>query len=143
MRFSPIDFKAIIYNSLEDRTREIFMLLKLQNKNKNLTFNYVRNAKKKDPLIQVTIITDEGEKEIFKLRFAILSPKYIGISVTNEKNPTVSVLTFQIFSKKLKDILLSYRDASKNALYRKYLLVKNENENKNKTTCFYDLALKY
>ena len=118
----PIDFKMIIFNRLEDDTKNLAEVLYSQNKDKNLTFKYVRNAKTKDPLIQVNVLSYEGKKEVFDLRISVLTPQYVGISVNYDKN--VTVLKFQIFSKRLRDILLSYRNQpdqnAKNALWTKY-----------------------
>ena len=118
----PIDFKMIIFNRLEDDTKNLAKVLYLQNKDKNLTFKYVRNAKTKDPLIQVNVLSYEGKKEVFDLRIAVLTPQYVGISVNHGDN--VTVLKFQIFSNKLRDILLSYQNQpdqnAQNALWTKY-----------------------
>ena len=121
MKLTPIDFKAIIYNHLENKTRDLATVLSLENKDKEVIFKYVRNTKKKDPLIQVNILSDDGKLEVFDLRIAPVIPKYIGIAVTYKKS--VTILKFQIFSKKLKNILLSYRNQSdKNALWKKYII---------------------
>ena len=118
MNYKAIDFKTIIFNQLENTTKDFAKTLQLNNKDKDLTIVYVRNAKKKDPLIRITIRLDNGKKEVFELKIAVASPRYIGIVVKCGED--TAILKFQIFSKKLKNILLSYKN--KDSFYKKYML---------------------
>ena len=118
MNYKPTDFKAIIFNQLEDATRNLTKVIQSNNKDKDLSINYVRNAKKKDPLIQISIRLDNRKKEVFELRIAVASPRYIGIIVKCGED--TAILKFQIFSKKLKNILLSYKN--KDSLWKKYMI---------------------